>query len=97
MKTKNSIILLLITVLLTLIIAGCSSDSGCTAEKQKKIDSSTVNQISEENSAEKPASKAAAPSPVIEKINAFLKKGTVLKESDVIAIYIRIVMQFSKF
>ena len=89
MKARKGIVLWLIAVLLTMVAAGCANGSGGNSEKQNVSGGSAGKQSTEASSAKEPASETAAPSPVIEKIAAFLKKDTTLKESDVIVIYIR--------
>lgn len=80
MKFRKVIILLLMVVLSLTVFAGCTG--GSSSDNSKSQSTNTT-------SDKEHVSKTVATAPVIEKIDAFFKKDTTLKESDVIVIYIR--------
>ena len=83
---RKGIILLILAILLLTVFVSCIGGSSSENNKtQSTAGNSTGNQSTKVSSDKE----TAAPAPVIEKIDAFLKKDTTLKESDVIVIYIR--------
>lgn len=86
MKFRKGIILLLLAVLLLTVFAGCTGGSSSDNNKNQSTTGNSAGNQSTKVSSDK---ETAAPAPNIERIDAFLKKDTTLKESDVIVIYIR--------
>jgi len=86
MKFRKGIILLLLAVLLLTVFVGCTGGSSSENNKTQSTSGNSTGNQSTKVSSDK---ETAASAPVIEKIDAFLKKDTTLKESDVIVIYIR--------